>query len=159
MDSIENFAYAYSQTPWRKQLRIIGLFSLVLVIVAMIAILYLTVTAYTTAAGRDVQYYKYLLATGNLEIEDLESQLAILRSYDQMGARAEKLGFAPLTPEQIVYLNIPGFPAQQPVRLTSGMPRSVAPAHITPAEYSESLMTWMKRKLAGSSAWLEGINP
>ena len=55
MYRVENITQAYSQAPWRKQLQWIGLFMLAMIMVAMVAGIYLSVSAQATTAGREVQ--------------------------------------------------------------------------------------------------------
>jgi cell division protein FtsL len=159
IDRLENFANAYKQAPWRKQLQIIGLFSLALVVVAMIATVYLTVSARAAAVGRDIQSAQRQVTNLEREIEDLQAQLAAIRSYEQMEDRATKMGYQPLTTEQIVYLDIPGFTARQPAQLAPVSPKVLAAAPVTPPEFSESLFTWLRRQMDGSYDWLVGMKP
>ena len=56
MEQINRITQAYSQTPWRKQVRMIGVFLLGVVIIATVASLYLNVRARTVALGREVQW-------------------------------------------------------------------------------------------------------
>jgi cell division protein FtsL len=111
MNHLESFAETYAQAPWRRQLQLIGLFSLVLVSIALVAGIYLNVSAKASAVGRDIQSMQREIEILDRDIEDLQSQLAIVLSYSDMEARALKLGFAPVPAEQTVYLNIPGYTA------------------------------------------------
>jgi hypothetical protein len=56
MEHIHKITQAYSQTPWRKQVRMIGIFLLGVVIVATVASVYLNVRARTVALGRELQW-------------------------------------------------------------------------------------------------------
>jgi hypothetical protein len=56
MEHIQKITQAYSQTPWRKQVRMIGIFLLGVVIVATVASVYLNVRARTVALGRELQW-------------------------------------------------------------------------------------------------------
>lgn len=56
MEQIHKITQAYSQTPWRKQVRMIGVFLLGVVIIATVASLYLNVRARTVAMGRELQW-------------------------------------------------------------------------------------------------------
>jgi len=56
MEQIHRITQAYSQTPWRKQVRMIGVFLLGVVIIATVASLYLNVRARTVALGRELQW-------------------------------------------------------------------------------------------------------
>ena len=147
MNHLETLAQTYSQAPWRRQLQFIGLFSLVLVSIALVAGIYLNVSAKAAAVGRDIQSMQTKIETLDLEIEDLQSQLATVLSSTEMEARALKMGFAPLPAEQTVYLMIPGYTARQPVTLAPNAQRKLVSAPVLPAQYTESLFDWARRHL------------
>ena len=75
MEQLHKISQAYSQTPWRKQVRVIGIFLLALVAVATVASAYLNVRARTNALGRELQWMQvrlldYYAITG-IEEEDI----------------------------------------------------------------------------------------
>jgi len=75
MEHLNKITKTYSQTPWRKQVRMIGIFLLVLVVVATVASAYLDVRARTNAMGRELQWMQvklqdYYAITG-IEEEDI----------------------------------------------------------------------------------------
>jgi cell division protein FtsB len=143
MDQLENITRAYSQAPWRKQWQIIGLVSLVLVLIAMIAGVYLSISAQATAVGRDIQSMQSTTIAVDRENEDLQSQLALILSSSQMEERARSLGFVPVPPEQIVYLNVPGYEERHAVILAPSNERNVVGARYMPPEYTESIFEWL----------------
>jgi hypothetical protein len=145
MDRIESFAQSYSQAPWRKQMQIIGLFSLVLVLIALVAGVYLNVSARATAVGRDIQDMQREITDSNLKIENQQSQLAMRRSAASMRSRAESMGFITVQTDQIVYLSVPGYVDRQSVVLAPPLDRAVVGAPYIPAEYTESLFDWARR--------------
>jgi cell division protein FtsL len=146
MTRFEDFAQSYSQAPWRKQLQVVGLFLLGLVLIALVAGIYLSVSARTAAVGRDIQFMQRQIETLDREIEDLQSELAAIRSSTEMEARASQMGFQPVQPDQILYLNIPGYVERQPAILAPSEERKLASAPMLPPEYTESLVTWVKRQ-------------
>src|SRR5512135_877503 len=108
MENINRLTHAYSQAPWRKQTYLIGVILLCLVCAAIIAGIYLNVTARAAAVGRQIQEmqvrvygYHYLTGDANsnyVPIEELEqkianlnSQLAYLTSYAMMSDRLKKM--------------------------------------------------------------------
>jgi cell division protein FtsL len=154
MNKLETFAQSYAQAPWRKQLQVIGLFSLVLVVLAIVAGVYLTVSARAAAVGRDIQEKQKNILDRDREIEDLQAQLALILSSAEMESRADKLGFKPLAPDQVVYLDIPGYSQRPTAELAPASQRAVFPAPGLPAEYTESLFTWMSREFNQAYATL-----
>lgn len=159
MDKLETFAQSYAQAPWRKQLQIIGLFSLVLVAVGLVAGIYLTVSARATAVGRDIQEKQRLITARDREIEDLQAHLALILSSEEMESRAERLGFQVVSTDQIVYLDIPGYAQRPTAELAPASQQAVAIAPGLPPEYTESLFTWMGRQADNTYALLLGANP
>lgn len=159
MNHLENLAQTYAQAPWRRQLQFIGLFLLLLVSIALVAGIYLNVSAKTAAVGRDIQAMQDQIEDLDREIEDLQSQLATILSSSEMEARALKLGFAPLAADQTVYLKIPGYAARQPVVLAPNTQRTLVSAPVLPAQYTESLLDWARRNLGNLPALLSEVRP
>lgn len=147
MNHLETIAQTYSQAPWRRQLQLIGLFSLILVTIALVAGIYLNVSAKAGAVGRDIQSKQREIEILDREIEDLQSQLAIVLSYSEMEARALKLGFATVPAEQTVYLNIPGYTTRPMVTLAPNTQRILPSAPVLPTQYTESLFDWARRNM------------
>ena len=70
MKKDKQLTQAYSQAPWRKQMYMIGVILLFLVCAAIIAGIYLNVTALAAAMGRQIQemqvrVYGYHYLTGS----------------------------------------------------------------------------------------------
>lgn len=159
MNRIDNFTQTHAQAPWRKQLQIVGLFLLFVVGVSLVAGIYLSVSARAAAVGRDIQDKNELLDAYDREIEDMQSRLAAILSTEEMEARALKMGFQSIQPDQIVYSTIPGYVEQHRVVLAAKSPRSVVGARVMPPEYTESLFSWMKRRFLSESLVLSGVTP
>src|SRR5512132_2599268 len=112
--------HAYRQAPWRVQRQWIGAFLLGVVAVAMIAALYLDVTARAAVAGREIQEMRIQITTIQRENADLETQLADLTSTAVMQKRAEVLGYRPVQPGELDYVPVPGFvPPEPPILLAA----------------------------------------
>ena len=90
--------HAYKQAPWRVQRQWVGAFLLIVIGVAMIAALYLDVTARATIAGREIQELRFEITTIQRTNADLETQLAKLTSTTEMERRALELGYRPVQP-------------------------------------------------------------
>lgn len=140
MYKVQSITQAYSQAPWRKQLQWIGLFMLALILAAMVAGIYLSVSAQASTAGREIQIMYGEMEEIRRNIEDSESQLAILNSNAVMEKRAEELNFYPVESAEIFYILVPGYidPGQVSLAKPPGVtiPKT---ATISP-EYTESLM-------------------
>lgn len=158
MDRIENIALAYSQAPWRQQLRIIGLFSLGLVFIGLVAGIYLMVSANTVTVGRDIQAKQSELDKIDREIEEMKSQLAHTQSTEAMQARALSMGFRPVSGEDLIFLPVPGYVERQPAVLAPYSIRQVTGATYVPARYTETIFDWLKREMRWTPASLLGVS-
>jgi cell division protein FtsL len=159
MDRVQTFTQAYSQAPWRKQLQVLGLFSLILVFVALVAGIYLNVTARAGEVGRDIQAMQRKMDTVNTDIADLYSQLAFVTSTGEMEKRALSLGFTSVNPEETIYMVVPGYTGRQPVILGPSDSPSLASAPVLPEEYTESLFEWVHRNWGPWSTTLLKVLP
>jgi hypothetical protein len=146
MEQVERLSQAYSQAPWRKQLRIVGLFLLVVVFIALIASVYLNVSARSAAIGRETQRMQWDVLTDEQQISDLQAQLGVLYSAEEMEKRARSLGFESVDPEETLFLPVQGYTPRQPVRLAPVYQAQVVGAPVLPAVYTESLFVWLQKQ-------------
>jgi hypothetical protein len=140
---------AYYETPWRKQLKRIGLFLAGLVLLGLIAGVYLSVNARAATIGRQVQNDRIRINEFENEIADKQSQLAILTSASEMEKRALAMGFRHASSEEILYLVIDGYQGRETAVLASeakSFMTSTTPT-ISP-EYTQSLYDWLNKKVS-----------
>ncbi|HJW90112.1 MAG TPA: hypothetical protein VJ436_05695 [Anaerolineales bacterium] len=147
MDSVQRLTQAYSQAPWRKQVQLIVWFLLGLIMVALVAGIYLSVTARAATYGRRIQEIHVAMEAIEREIEDLETQLAESTSNREMEKRAKKLGFRPAGVEDMIFLAVPGYSRPDGVVLAPPPGLPVAPPGSLPAEYTESLFDWLRERV------------
>src|SRR5512134_703623 len=133
--------HAHKQAPWRVQRQWIAAFLLVVIGGAMIAALYLDVTARAAVAGRDIQELRAQITTIQRENADLETRLADLTSTEVMERRAVELGYRPVQPGELDYMAVPGFVTPEPDILRIAEDVTIPEASL-PYEYSESLLEW-----------------
>ena len=147
MYRVQNITQAYSQAPWRKQLQWIGLFMLVLIIVAMVAGIYLSVSAQASTAGREIQIMYAEMEKIRRNVEDMETQIAYLVSNSEMEKRAEELGFLSVESDEIFYILVPGYinPGQANLAEPPGSTLPAIPT-ISP-EYTQSLVDWLSERV------------
>ena len=140
--------HAYKQAPWRVQRQWVSAFLLAVIGMAMIAALYLDVTARAAVAGREIQDLRFQIATVQRANADLETELADITSTKEMERRALELGYRPVKPGELDYVPVPGFVAPEPEILSAAddaMPQS----QVLPAEYTQSLFEWMDARVKG----------
>jgi len=138
--------HAYKQAPWRVQRQWVGAFLLALIGMAMIAALYLDVTARAALAGREIQELRLEITTAQRANADLETQLANQTSTVEMQRRALELGYRPVKPGELDYVSVSGFVPPEPAILTAA--NEPAPrARTLPAQYSQSLIEWLDERI------------
>jgi hypothetical protein len=115
--------------------------------VALVAGIYLSVSAEASSNGREIQAMYAEIDRIEREIEDLKTQLAFLTSNDEMAKRAEAMGFSPINKGEVLYLVVPGFESPDQAILGSP-PSSIAPdvATLSP-EYMQSLFDWLRERI------------
>ncbi len=146
LDSVNHFVHAYRIAPWRLQRQWIVCFLLAVVSLAMVAALYLDVTAQAAIAGREIQNLTYEMTVTQQTSADLQTQLAALTSASVMEQRALDLGYLPVKPEEMEYLVVPGYTASQPDILSS-LPQPGLSAPSIPPEYNQSLLDWFDQTI------------
>ena len=147
MDRVKGITQAYSQAPWRKQLQIIGLFLLLVVFVALVAGIYLNVTARAATMGREILIMQSNIDQLELDIADLETQLAIANSAKEMEERARDLGFRPVDKDELTYVVVPGYITRQRVEFAPAPEPVEVVAATLPADYTESLFEWIRKRM------------
>ncbi len=147
MDNMKRFTQAYTQAPWRRQLQVVAFFMLVLVFVAIIAGIYLNVTAQAVTLGQEIQDMQDQMRQVKQENEGLLSVLANLRSSSVMEERAKAMGFEPVQTDQLNYVEIPGYVPRQSVALASPPVSTVVTTQVISPEFSESLWDWFRQNV------------
>ncbi|KAA3647054.1 MAG: hypothetical protein DWQ07_06050 [Chloroflexi bacterium] len=150
------FVNAYRQAPWRTQVKAIGIVAAAVVFLALIAGIYLNVTARAATIGRQIQEIQSDKEITQQRIENLESQLARLTAASTMRERAEEMGFRSAGRDEIVYLVVPGYTGRPLAELAPepGQPQEV-PVSL-PSEFTLSLIDWA-RELVSQVALQNGV--
>ncbi len=134
---------AFKQAPWRSQTQAVAMLSITLLVAAVVGGLYLRVAARAANAGRDLQALEAQKTELLQSNDELQSQLAQLRSIDRLAARAVALGFQSATSDQLDYIRVDSFP--QNVHLNPP-PRAAA---LPPPPSTLQVMTdWVKQATA-----------
>src|SRR5574337_780183 len=157
--TVHYFIHAYRQAPWRIQRQWIGAFLLTVLGLAMIAALYLDVTAQAAIAGRAIQDMSAEMIATQHDNADLQTKLAELTSNAVMEERAQAAGYQLIDPSQVDYIVVPSYTAPKPAILTSA-PALKPNAPSIPPEYTQSLLDWLDQRLrAPTSSSLMGVKP
>jgi hypothetical protein len=137
---------AYHQAPWRIQRQWIGMFLLVVLGLAMVASLYLDVTAQAAISGREIQDMSAEIIAAKRNNADLETKLSELTSTHVMEQRAQTLGYQPVDSKQMNYVIVPGYIIAKPAILSVAPALQPSAPSISP-EYTESLIDWFDQRL------------
>ena len=146
LTAVNHFVHAYRMAPWRVQRQWIGAFLLSVVMLAMVASLYLDVTAQAAIAGREIQNLAFETGAVQQASADLQTQLASLTSASVMEQRALDLGYRAVEPEEMEYLMVPGYVHTQPDILAIVPQPGLRAPTISP-EYTQSLLDWLDHQL------------
>ena len=147
LQNINHFVHAYKIAPWRVQRQWIGNVLLAVVTLAMVAALYLDVTAQAAIAGREIQDLTAAIAASQQASADLQTELAELTSASVMEERAKDLGFIPIEPNEAEYLVVPGYAAPKP-NILAAAPQPQLSAPTIPPEYTQSLLEWLDERVS-----------
>jgi hypothetical protein len=148
---------AYQNAPWRSQYQALGVFALAVVMVAIVASIYLNVTARAATMGREVQSLQEDILTFQRLNADLETQLAKLSSTAVMEERAREMGFRPLASSGIIYIEVPGYDGPQDVELAPPPDPAFSDSINLPGEYTETLYQWFSRFVKDTEGDLDGL--
>ena len=155
----QTLTQAYKQTPWRSQLQIIGMFLLILVMTALIAGIYLNVTARAATIGRKIQGLHSEIQVNERVNADLETQLAVLTSASNVEARARELGFRPTAADEYTYIYVDGYSGRKPIVLAPPHGPEETSTETLPPEFTQSLIEWVREISLKPSPILRRISP
>jgi cell division protein FtsL len=147
--SVNRLARVYRESPLRVQRQWVAFFLLTMVAAAMVAGLYLNVTARAALVGREIQTLEGQIVINERVNADLQTRLAHLLSIDTLERRARAQGYEPVTSAQLEYLIIPGYFPPQPVTLVNSAPDDSA---VVAPEFSQSLFEWLDQQLQSASS-------
>lgn len=159
MEGVIRTTQAYSQAPWRRQLQMAVVFLVCLILAAVVAAVYLNVSAQSVTMGTDIQNMQWNIEQIKRSTEDLETQFAYLTSATTMEERAQKMGFQQVQPDQIVYIKVPGYPGRQPAELAPPPGPAEASAVVLAPEYTQSLLDWLERNLLKPAGLIAEVRP
>jgi hypothetical protein len=147
MKQIHSFNQAYQQTPWRSQVRIIGLLFLILLIIGLMASIYLSITAEVTRYGRDIQDIQRTISVIEMNNAAALADLSKLQSLEVMRMRSESLGFIDASIEEKQFMAVENFSAPLSYDLPERSQPELAEASMIPIEYTETIFSWISRIL------------
>ncbi len=156
--SLGHLIHAYAQAPWRAQRQWLGAVMAIGLGLAMVAALYLDITSQAAIAGRQIQDLTNQMIAVQQTSADLQSKLAQVTSTTEMQRRAIALGYEPVDADTLQYVAVPGYQQPEPAILAGA--HAIKPsAALLPPEYSESLWSWLSRRIGASTNPAVGAVP
>jgi cell division protein FtsB len=144
----DSLIQAYSNSPKRKKLQILGSFFLVLVVLGVLLSSHLIISAHVIGMGRQLQEIKNEIDRLVYKNVSLRDQIARLKRIHRLEERAREMGFRPPYPGETFYVEVPGFEQQ-----VSGEPPVSGPTHavdinLSRKEYHVTLWEWVQEQLS-----------
>ncbi|MBS1250215.1 MAG: Cell division protein FtsL [Chloroflexi bacterium] len=160
---MESIIQAYSNTPRRKQLTVLGGFFLCLLVLAVLLISYLIVSSHVVSVGRDLQNKKNeidKLEYGNVS---LRGKIASLTTLAEIERQASEQGFRPATPDEVLFVVVSGYTRsiQIPTNSHEEPQNSALQAalDVNRPAYHKTLLEWLGQELVVFSDIFEGYEP
>ena len=144
MNRPQRLIQAYRQAPWRKQVQWIVFFAATVIFIAVVAGIYLNVTARAATIGREIQDMQDDKHAIQQKIEDLETRLALLTSAGEMEKRAREMGFEQGNKEESIYLLVLGNGGRQMAAFALPPGPTTFSGHTLPPEFTLSLIDWAR---------------
>jgi hypothetical protein len=101
-----------------------------------------SVTVRAASAGLEIQSLEQKQDNYQRQMAALRTQYAVLTSADRMEERAQSMGFQPVSPEDIIYVIVPGYQGRESDLETSPPGMTIEQPLVKPA-YTQSLWEWM----------------
>jgi hypothetical protein len=153
----ESLIQAYSNSPRRQKLQIIGSLFMAIVIAAVMLILYLIVSARVVSMGRQLQRAKDEIDQLVYLSVNYRNQIAQLSRFEVMEEKAIELGFRSPYPGEVFYVPISGYDLeiQSHVDVTGNAIPAVINVNLI--EYHDSLIDWISQQLTIFLRPFEGL--
>jgi len=148
----QSLIQAYQQAPWRNQLKWIATFLLGVIVAALVAGLYLSISAQAMSMGFEIQEKNQDKVVITQDIADLRNQLGDLTADPAMLERAKALGYDYVNPSDLEYILVPGYSGRQTASLA---PQTATEEFSEPTinpEYTSSLSEILLQGLLKFSA-------
>lgn len=143
----ESLIQAYSNSPRRQKLQILGGFFLTLVILAMLLISYLVVSARAVSKGRELQRAKDEIDNLVYLNVNYRSKISEFMQFDDLEVRADELGFRAPYPGEVFYVELAGFGVESGRTVVIGNDTQIAKIDLNLRDYHETLFQWMGRQI------------
>jgi hypothetical protein len=139
----ESLIQAYSNSPRRQKLQIIGGIFMTIVIAAVMLILYLVISSRVVFMGRQLQKAKSDIDQLVYLSVNYQNKINLLSRFDEMEKRAEELGFRPPYPGEVFYVPVAGLASETEVVIVFEDDTPSAIINVDLPDYHQSLIEWV----------------
>jgi hypothetical protein len=153
----ESLIQAYSNSPRRQKLQIIGSIFMAIVIASVMLILYLVMSARVIAMGRQLQQAKDDIDQLVYLSVNYRNEIAYLSRFEAMETRAKELGFRAPYPGEVFYVPVSGYDLHSQTRVESSSDVKPTVINVNLVEYHESLIDWIGKQLSIFLRPFEGL--
>lgn len=147
----------YRDLPWQAQRQWIIVVLAAILVSALVAGLYLNVTARAAITGRQIQTLEQQIVLNQRINADLQAQIAVQLSVSNLERRAERMGFQPIQRDEIQYVVVPGYFPQNAVSFQNE-PASQSILLADPA-FKQSLLDWLHKEITAAANPLPVFQP
>jgi cell division protein FtsL len=143
----ESLIQAYSNSPRRQKLQIIGSILMAIVVAAVMLILYLVISSRVVFMGRQLQQAKSDIDQLVYLSVNYQDKINKLSRFDEMEKRAEELGFRPAYPGEVFYVPVAGLETEDEIVVIFQDETPSAIINVDLPDYHQSLIEWVGEQL------------
>lgn len=144
----ESLIQAYSNSPRRQKLQIIGGIFMAIVVAAVMLILYLVISSRVVFMGRQLQQAKSDIDQLVYLSVNYQNQIDKLSRFEVMEQRADELGFRPPYPGEVFYVPVAGIESEEQVVVVFQDDNPAAVINVNLPDYHQSLIDWIGEQLS-----------
>ncbi len=138
----KNVAQAHKQAPWRLQIQRFGFIALALIGAAIVAFLYLNISAQSATAGIKVQQLESARMELIQENATLLTEWANLTSAVEMEKRAYASGYELINPANATYVIVEGYTGRELPDVETSPFTQMNNSPVIKPSYTQSLWEW-----------------
>ncbi|MEA2008376.1 MAG: hypothetical protein U9O54_04590 [Chloroflexota bacterium] len=150
---------AYSNTPRRKQIRILGSFFLALLVLVVLLVSYLIVSSRVVSLGRDIQKMKNEIDELEYENVTLQDEIASVTTISEIEAIARAEGFHSASSDEILHVAVPGYKRSRSIPAPYHEELRPLVIDVSIAEYHQTLLEWIVQETIVFSDVFKGLEP
>ena len=144
----ESLIQAYSNSPRRQKLQIIGGIFMAIVIAAVMLILYLVISSRVVFMGRQLQQAKSDIDQLIYLSVNYQSQIDKQSKFELMEERAKELGFRPPYPGEVFYVPVAGIESVEEVVVVFQDDNPSPIINVDLPVYHQSLIEWVGEQIS-----------